>query len=173
MSLIQVKCPKCGIYVEVEKTTTAGKCLSCKSAFLARVAIDEQNLRVKNEKIAKAREEISSKRLAGAVALALLIGYGSHNFYLGYFVKAVIQLFIGVIGLAMLSVGIIWYLFSESAIILIIFSFFPFSANFLWSLIEVPILLCGGIKYDGKGRRLVHGCVVCHAQYMENQKNKD
>lgn len=81
------------------------------------------------------------KSKVAAALLAFFFGmFGVHNFYLCYTGKAVTQLILTILGivLSFIIIGI------------------PIlSAVGIWVLVEMILLLCGAIKVDGHGRRLI------------------
>ncbi|MCL2234114.1 MAG: TM2 domain-containing protein [Firmicutes bacterium] len=170
MALKKAKCPHCEANLEFDDTKKAIACRQCKNVVLARVATEHLKSHgkmkiasAKNLEREKKRNEISKKRIHGAVALALLIGFGSHNFYLGYLAKAIIQLGIGIAGaLTFVFVLIVHVLIADvsDVFLLLLLSSLALGANYLWSVIESTMLICGGINRDGRGRKLLYGC--CH-----------
>ncbi|MCL2370536.1 MAG: NINE protein [Firmicutes bacterium] len=108
------------------------------------------------------------KSKVAAGLLALLLGYGIHNFYLGYIGKAVAQLMLYIGVFITVMVGTVFMI--VGSIHLEIYN--EFSAMFvagialmgigvvlslavgIWGFIEGIMILCGAIKVDGKGRPL-------------------
>ncbi len=79
-------------------------------------------------------QEQKSKVTAGI--LALFLGFGIYNFYLGYTGKAVTQLILDIVGI-LLSVVLI--------------GFFIVIGVSIWQLVEGIMILTGKIDRDGKG----------------------
>jgi len=100
------------------------------------------------------------KSKAAAGVLAILLGtYGVHNFYLGYYKKAAIQLSITVGSILLMIIGtLILTVFTivTMGIGSVLFPFLfiliagPFAVQ-VWSLIEGVQILSGQITVDGKG----------------------
>lgn len=104
-------CPVCG----KETNPDAAVCLNCSSSL---------------EK--KTDEKAKSKLAAGLLGI-FLGALGVHNFYLGYTVKAVIQLLLSTLGVCIIVGPII----SE-----------------VWGFVEGILILTGKINTDGKGNPL-------------------
>lgn len=82
--------------------------------------------------------DAKSKMAAGLLGI-FLGGYGVHNFYLGYTVKAIIQLSITILGILTSCIYI---------------GFLLIPAASIWGLVEGILILTGSIKVDGKGNPL-------------------
>ena len=110
-------CPFCG------NTTAPGAavCVSCGRQLNANPA-------------AVPGQEQKSKLTAGL--LALFLGFGVYNFYLGYTGKAVTQLILDIVGI-LLS--------------LVFVGFFIVMGVSIWQLVEGIMILTGKIDRDGKG----------------------
>ena len=97
---------------------------------------------------------ISNKNRKTAGTLALLAGFGIHNFYLGKYVKGAIHLLLYAAAFIVLGVGLPnvgktdWGL----PVFFLITIFLP--AAVIWSITEGMMLLAGDIKTDGKGKLL-------------------
>ena len=99
--------------------------------------------------------------------LAILVGLGIHNFYLGYIGKAVAQLALYAGGLILVIVGMIIMLTGIDyttevlytgfwvGFAIMMISIIPLIIAGVWQLIEGIMILCGVIKVDGKGQPLV------------------
>jgi TM2 domain-containing membrane protein YozV len=84
--------------------------------------------------IAKGKSKIA------AGVLGILVGWlGVHNFYLGYTIKAVIQLLLSLLALPLMLVCV---------------GYFMWLAVWIWSLIEGIMILTGAINVDGSGKPL-------------------
>ena len=109
-------CPFCG------SATAPGAviCVSCGRQLGAVTAVPGQ--------------EQKSKTTAGL--LALFLGFGIYNFYLGYTGKAVTQLILDIVGILLAA---------------LIVGFFIIFGVSIWQLVEGIMLLTGKISVDGKG----------------------
>ncbi|MCL2061844.1 MAG: TM2 domain-containing protein [Firmicutes bacterium] len=92
-----------------------------------------------------------SRVCAGVLAL---LGFGSHNFYLGYIKKAVTQTVFYVLG-----IGLLCYVFQQKSWragvdIALGISIPLLTTVLIWSFTEAAFLLCGKMKADGKGKPL-------------------
>lgn len=82
--------------------------------------------------------EVATKSAYFAGLLAVILGgLGIHNFYLGYFRRAVIQVILCVFGAAFLGLG-------------------P-AISWIWALVEGVQLFAGLIRFDGEGKPLKMG----------------
>ena len=105
---------------------------------------------------------VKSKVAAGLLAI-FLGGYGVHNFYLGYYKKAVVQLclvifayimyFVSIFSMAfsanhMTEAGAVGFVIALLALLVIIIGVG------IWAFVEGILIFCGKINKDGKGRRL-------------------
>ena len=79
------------------------------------------------------------KITAGLLALAFGL-FGAHNFYLGYTVKATIQLLLSIIGLCTIC---------------LLFGFVILFITALWGFIEAILIFTGSIYKDKKGVLLI------------------
>jgi len=97
-----------------------------------------------------------SKVIAGL--LAIMIGFGVYNFYLGYIGKAIAQLVISIIAaipLAIASILIARFGATNGAVLLLVISVILFLIVGIWSFIEGVMILAGTTKVDGKGQSLI------------------
>lgn len=102
---------------------------------------------------------VSGKSKVAAGLFGIFFGsLGVHNFYLGYTVKAVIQLVSFLAGMILYIGGILFtegsYV-STAATFLAVLGFFVVIGIEIWTWIEGILILCGKIKCDGQGRRIV------------------
>lgn len=101
----------------------------------------------------------SEKSKVAAGLFGIFFGsLGVHNFYLGYTVKAVIQLVSFLAGMIFYVGGILFIGVSDTstaATFLAIFGFFVVVGIEIWAWIEGILILCGKINCDGQGRRIV------------------
>ena len=105
---------------------------------------------------------VKSKTAAGLLGIFLGV-YGVHNFYLGYYKKAVIQL-VATLGSYVVYFATLFsfvlsdsYMSDEQAVGLVfglIFMVIVVVGIRIWSFVEAILVLCGKIERDGKGRRL-------------------
>ena len=85
--------------------------------------------------------------------MAILLGAGIHNFYLGYNKKAVTQLLIYILSTVLLSASQVadassyWYFYATGMI--------TGAITGIWCFVEGILLLRGKIKKDGKGNPLI------------------
>lgn len=99
-----------------------------------------------------------SKALAGV--FGILWGmFGVHNFYLGYFTKAIVQLCISILSFILYMVGIFGlelgsYYQSAGYGVAVIIGFLTVFGMEIWGLVEGIMILCGKINRDGKGNLL-------------------
>lgn len=134
-------CPQCGAAVNPEAVV----CVSCGRSL----AYDD-----------KPQTESGAKSGIAAGLLGIFIGaVGAHNFYLGYYKKAVAQLLLSVLGLIFMILYVVALVtFSFAGIILAIFFILLgaacIAASSIWALVEAIMLLCGAKKTDGKGNAL-------------------
>lgn len=105
---------------------------------------------------------VKSKVAAGLLGI-FLGGYGVHNFYLGYYKKAAIQLGVVIFSYIMYFVFIMSIAFPMNgltedgvlAFVLLLLLLLLISIGVrIWTFIEAILILCGKINKDGKGRLL-------------------
>ncbi len=105
---------------------------------------------------------VKSKVAAGLLAI-FLGSYGVHNFYLGYYKKAAVQLGLTILGLviyivAIVSIAISGEDMSGAGAVGFLFSMFACVVMLvgvsIWVFVEGIMILCGKINKDGKGRML-------------------
>lgn len=103
-----------------------------------------------------------SKIAAGLLGI-FLGAYGVHNFYLGYYKKAVVQLVLTVLGYAVYIGSIITFAFASEAVygteligatLGMIGCSILLSGVGIWAFVEAILILVGKINKDGKGRML-------------------
>jgi len=118
---------------------------------------------------------IGKSKVAAGI-LALLVGWGIYNFYLGYTKKAVIQLMLMIAGLIIVFAGVVItiigavgleavYLYGGDdslyiamlimGIALIVCAWIALMVVYMWEFVEGIMILCGAIKVDGRGQPLV------------------
>ena len=99
-----------------------------------------------------------SKRRAHAKFLASIIGFGSHNFYLGFYAKGIIQLFLSFIGLILFIIGLVsvrfWLDLTGQWIILGV-GLATTAGVIIWQLIEWNKIKTQSINHDAKGQPLI------------------
>ncbi|MCL2848323.1 MAG: NINE protein [Firmicutes bacterium] len=108
--------------------------------------------------------DAKSKIVAGL--LALLLGLGIYNFYLGHIKKGVIQLCMWIGSIIIMVVGVVLLVLEEiyffetgyisyplmiGSMITIIFSSLMFMALGIWGFVDGIRIFIGNIKVDGKG----------------------
>ncbi len=102
---------------------------------------------------------VSDKSKVAAGLFGIFFGsLGVHNFYLGYTVKAVIQLVSFLVGMIFYIGGCIaseGAVASAAVMVVAVVGFFVVLGIEIWAWIEGILILCGKIAYDGQGRRLV------------------
>jgi len=111
----------------------------------------------------------AGKSKIAAGLLAILVGLGIYNFYLGYTKKAVIQLMLNIAGIFIYAVGFVMMMVGAVAmadidvvvgafvagIFFSVVGIIPLLIAGIWGLVEGIMILCGSIKVDGKGQPLV------------------
>ena len=120
MDVNAVVCVKCG----VPKGSGTNYCHNC-GAQTAPGAVVCVQCGVALTQVATGQQK--SKMAAGLLGI-FLGSLGVHNFYLGYYGKAIAQLLISVLSLGILAV-----------------------ASWIWGLIEGIVILTGSINKDAKG----------------------
>lgn len=106
---------------------------------------------------------VKSKIAAGLLGIFFGV-YGIHNFYLGYYKKAAVQLglvlfsYIMYGGVLFVSMTFSDALLSDTGIIAfliaaVVFALLRFGVR-IWAFVEAVLIFCGKIKKDGKGRML-------------------
>lgn len=104
--------------------------------------------------------------LAAGLLGIFLGAFGVHNFYLSFKKKAVVQLILTVVGIALMISCLMLFAFAGAfayedaygalltvvlGVVFAIVGAICICVSSLWSFIEAIIILCGGKKYDGKG----------------------
>ena len=95
---------------------------------------------------------LTGKSRVFAGLMAILLGAGIHNFYLGYNKKAVAQLLIYILSTVLLyaaqssDASSYWYFYSAGII--------ASAISGIWCFVEGILLLTGKIKADGSGKPL-------------------
>lgn len=105
---------------------------------------------------------VKSKIAAGLLGIFLGV-YGVHNFYLGYYKKAVVQLGLVLFSYVMYVVEFVSMAFSnaimsDAGAVTFLLSSVVFALLIIgvriWAFVEAILIFCGKINKDGKGRRL-------------------
>jgi len=131
-----IKCPNCNKEILGNETYCAG----CGSLLQAQPQMQADN----------------SKRKGKAEMLAIVIGFGAHNFYLGFFAKAIIQLLLTVVGLGLFMVGLAILMFGEIlGVVIILLAGLVIAGVLAWQIAEWKMIKAQAIKTDAKGRPLV------------------
>ena len=134
-------CPFCGTQVTPEQKI----CMNC--------GIEMENY---------GTVAVKSKIAAGLLALFLGV-YGVHNFYLGYYKRAGVQLGLVIASYIMLFSSIFGvalsnpYMIDQAAIgfvVVMLLFVLIISAVGIWAFVEAILIFCGKINKDGKGRRI-------------------
>jgi TM2 domain-containing membrane protein YozV len=93
----------------------------------------------------------NAKSRVAAGVMGFFVGFlGVHNFYLGYTVKAIFQLVLGLAWLWMIFIGAL----IGGSVACILLGMLMSLASAIWAFIEVILLLCGVKNTDGKGNQL-------------------
>ncbi len=105
---------------------------------------------------------VKSKIAAGLLGIFLGV-YGVHNFYLGYYKKAVVQLGLVLFSYVMYVVEFVSMAFSNAImsdagavtflVSSVVFALLIIGVR-IWAFVEAILIFCGKINKDGKGRRL-------------------
>lgn len=127
-------CPKCGVRIGVGKhyCQNCGNPVDPKACICVKCGCDLQRTPYFVEQ--------KSKLLAGLLGI-FLGGLGIHNFYLGYYDKAIIQLVITLIGVPFL---------------LLVVGIFMIMGMSIWGLVEGILILTGSIDKDARGIPLIY-----------------
>jgi len=169
-------CKKCG-----EKLSST-YCAKCGANTENSLPNERTNQQVHSSLHSVATTNRKSKIAAGL--LALLVGLGIYNFYLDFTKKAIIQLILYIIGIAILVIGISLRISGQigletvpsilefeniqdyfdatrpytnrmdAGVYMALSSLIPFMAVGIWGFAEGIMLLCGYKKMDGKGNLL-------------------
>lgn len=126
-------CPVCGIRGEEE----AVYCVKCGIGF------------------APVKPQVSkdAKSRVAAGVMGFFCGFlGVHNFYLGHILKALAQLGLSLIWL--LGIFILAMDNTETGLVVFLLGIFGLAASWIWSFVEVILILCGIKNTDGKGNAL-------------------
>lgn len=105
---------------------------------------------------------VKSKIVAGLLGIFFGV-YGVHNFYLGYYKKAVVQLGLVLFSYVMYVVEFVSMAFSDAImsdagavtflVSSVVFALLIIGVR-IWAFVEAILIFCGKINKDGKGRRL-------------------
>jgi len=97
-----------------------------------------------------------AKKRSQAQFLASVVGFGSHNFYLGFYLRAIIQLLLTSVGLPLLLIGgILTFWFPLGGLSLLGVGILMVLGVLIWQLIEWHRIKTQSIKKDAKGQPLV------------------
>jgi len=152
MAIIQ--CPEC----KKEVSSCATQCVGCGFPLQTEEIGTEQNQPQSESLIT------GVKKRAHAQFLAAIVGFGSHNFYLGFFKKAIIQLLIMVVGFSLLligAIGMIYWLtdsfsfFATEYLIVFICGIPVIIGGVVWNLVDWHFIKSHEVKTDAKGRPLI------------------
>lgn len=107
---------------------------------------------------------VSAKSKVVAGLLGIFLGrYGAHNFYLGYYKKAVAQLCLTILGYIVYIVSVVSFAASVDfvpdseligSVLGMLGCLIILCGVGLWAFIESILIFCGKIHKDGKGRML-------------------
>lgn len=143
-------CPFCGTRVNPEAVV----CVSCGKMLN------------QNTESGDCMPSNAKSGLAAGLLGIFLGSFGVHNFYLSFKKKAVAQLALTVVGIALIISCFMLAVFASAfayedtygalliamlGVIFAIVGAICICVSSLWSFIEAIIILCGGKKYDGKG----------------------
>ncbi|MBR2402417.1 MAG: NINE protein [Lachnospiraceae bacterium] len=105
---------------------------------------------------------VKSKIAAGLLGI-FLGAYGVHNFYLGYYKRAVVQLVLTLLGYGLyigsvvsfaLSAGYMADMELMGSVLGMLGSLVLLAGVGIWAFVESILIFCGKINKDGKGRLL-------------------